>query len=197
MTAEIISASVLLLLITAFLIRSAYERRHPVLTEYTVSLKNLPRSFSGVRIVYLTDLHGKNPGKLQERSVSLLKSSQADYVLMGGDMLTVHRGHSFQPEPVLELIKASPAAFPVIYADGNHETRMEEKRDEYPGWAEEFDRLLKEAGVIRLKNGRVILERDGEKIAVASAELPRSTYLKKWSKMPLPVIFKIQSRVYD
>ncbi len=183
-----ILSGVLLVLVALFLIRSAYERRHPRITEYTVRSPRLPESFSGMRIAFLTDLHGKNPGRSQEITEALLKNSGASLVLFGGDMMTVHKGHSYDDQPLRSLLHAVPEGASVYFSDGNHEIRMAEEAYRYPGWAERYDRMLREEGVIRLKNCRKILEKDGQRIVLSSVDLPKDAY-ENGRKRPLPADF--------
>ena len=173
------------LLTAAFFLCSEYERRHPVVHSYRVRSAALPESFSGVRIAYLADLHGQNPGKAQERTEALLRESDPDLVLIGGDMITARQDMELDTKPLEGLLNAVPAGVPVYYADGNHETRIVRKRQYYPGWVEELDRVLKEYGVVRVQNGRLEICRGEERITLSSADLPIETYHRKFRVEPL------------
>lgn len=179
--------SVALAAAAGLLIRSEYERRHPVIHEYHVRSPKIPECASGLRIAYLSDLHGDNPGKAKERMEELVRNCGADLVLVGGDMLTVHQGHSYREEPFRRLLHAVPEGVPVYFADGNHEIRMAENPELYPGWKEAYDRMLKEEGVIRLKNQRIRLDEDKfGGIILSAADLPEDTYTQKFRKKALP-----------
>ena len=184
----VIILSALLVLLLLFFLRSEYERRHPVLKEYTVESAKVPEAFSGYRIAYLSDLHGENPGKALERAEALLRNCGADLVLLGGDMLTVPRsGHgTYDAKPLEKLLSAVPEGVSVIFSDGNHEVRMRENPDRYPGWTERFSKLLEEYHVTRLQNRRTEISREGSRILISDAALPEETYLQKFRKKKLP-----------
>ena len=55
---------ILLVLVCALLLVDSNVR--PVLSEYEVSLSSLPKSFDGVRIVQLSDLHATEYGENNE-----------------------------------------------------------------------------------------------------------------------------------
>ena len=178
--------SVLSVLLVLFFVRSGYERRHPMIRSYTVESEKIPADFSGFRVAYLSDQHGESPGKAGERAEKLIEECRADLVLIGGDMMTVHRNEPYNPEPFSRLLRAIPSGTPVYFADGNHETRMAEKTDIYPGWAEHFDGLLRDRCVIRLKNERITLHRGESRIYLSASDLPKASYVQKFRKAALP-----------
>ena len=173
-----------LLLLALFFLRSEYERRHPKISFYTVRSDRIPESFSGKKIAFLCDLHGRTPGKAAVRMEALLQKSGADIVLIGGDMLTVHRNVPYDDAPLKRLLHAVPDGAKIYFSDGNHETRMQKNTEIYPGWAERYDRTLKEGGALRLKNERLVLEGSGG-IFLSAADLPEQTYRTKFRKKAL------------
>ena len=61
---------------------------------HTITLKNLPQSFDGAKIVHLTDLHSYWFGSREKRVLKILKDLEPDFVFITGDFI----------DPITELI---------------------------------------------------------------------------------------------
>ena len=95
------------------------------------------------RIVFLSDLHETEFGSNNEKLLKKIYDADPDLILMGGDMITVPKDVYQHPEKLsvdvaLSLCRKLAEKYPVFYAPGNHEQRLDEKR---------FEEELKEAGV--------------------------------------------------
>lgn len=134
------------------------EAARPRIVSTTVALGDLPTSFDGLRIALITDLHvGPARGAGFVRTVvDLVDEQQPDLVVLGGDLAdgTVELVGS-DLEPLREL----NAPLGVFGVSGNHEYYS----DDAESWLDYWDTL----GVRTLRNEHVLLERDGDTLALA------------------------------
>ena len=94
--------------------------------------EKIPADFSGFRVAYLSDQHGESPGKAGERAEKLIEECRADLVLIGGDMMTVHRNEPYNPEPFSRLLRAIPSGtareiashYKAIFVDEYQDTNL-------------------------------------------------------------------------
>lgn len=105
-------------LYSVFVTRTDYQVKH-----VEISYSNLPDSFNGYKLVFISDIHtGSMIDPCGEISdvVSIINNLNADAVFFGGDIVNIH--HSELSSPVLcELsrLKARDGIFMVL---GNHDT---------------------------------------------------------------------------
>jgi predicted MPP superfamily phosphohydrolase len=105
-----------------------YGENNLVAVNYlTLNLDNLPAAFTGLKIVHLSDLHGKSFGQGQRGIVQKVEAAQPDLVVFTGDLIDRQRGGA---QAGLELLEQLAQIAPVYYVTGNHE-----------GWAGTFDAL--------------------------------------------------------
>lgn len=95
---------------------------------------------AGVRIVHLSDLHGKSFGKNNERLIKKVAAQKPDLIVFTGDI--VHRYTDKNKRVALRLVSALCGVAPVVFSAGNHEMRNVGYRF--------FRRDLKEAGAVVL-----------------------------------------------
>lgn len=132
-----------------------------VSSEYEVSSPNLPESFEDFTIVQLSDLHGRIFGKDSARLVRLAADQEPDIIVITGDMADENTGDFAGIESLLSQLGDIA---PVYYVSGNHEW-----------WARclpELESIFARQNVRYLKNEYVMLEREGESIALLGAEDP-------------------------
>ena len=84
---------------------------------YSVSLEDL--TFP-VRIVLLSDLHGKSFGKENSRLIAKIQEQSPDAIFLDGDMID-SRADSSDVQELLRLIERLHEIAPVYFAPGNHE----------------------------------------------------------------------------
>lgn len=139
---------------------------------YEITLDRLPAQFSGCRIAFLTDLHGCRRRNLYER----IQAEHPDYLLIGGDMILGHRELTSSVQAGIaeaeELMKRLAQSFPVYYAYGNHEGKLD------PGDLAAYRCRLEEAGVHFLVNDSVCLERGGDQLILHGLCLEREWFPK-------------------
>lgn len=84
---------------------------------YTVALQNLG---SSVRVILLSDLHGKSFGRENSRLIAKIQKQTPDAIFLDGDMID-RSADSADVQELLRLIKRLHEIAPVYFAPGNHE----------------------------------------------------------------------------
>ncbi len=161
------------------LLRSEYEKN--CLVTETVAIRS-PKVKKRIRLAFLTDLHNKEFGKDNERLIRAIEEARPDAVLIGGDMM-VCRGEMGIDVP-LRLIGKLAERYPVYYGNGNHENRMEQKREVYGDQYDCYRKSLEEMGVVYLDDKTALIRDD---IAVSGADLEKKYYLKRFFHDPGPL----------
>ena len=152
---------------------------------YTVQIGNLPASFVGLKIVFLTDLHGNEYGPSNRILLDRIMKQKPELILIGGDLITNGRENPAEErrtEKVAEaFVRELRQMAPVIYAYGNHEGRMREEPKE------RFRERMTSAGAEVLDNESIRLVRevsseDGgsrtEELRICGLDLPKRYFPK-------------------
>ena len=135
----------------------------------TVSSAALPEAFSGLRIVQISDLHGRRFDAESRYLLDLVRLQSPDLIALTGDLADEFTDFSMLP-PLLEGLTALA---PTFYVTGNHEWVLSrEKR------AALFS-LLDAAGVVRLQNEYRLLEKGPASIVLAGVDDPNGPYDQK------------------
>jgi len=95
-----------------------------------------------VKIVHLSDLHGKEFGRKNYRLIAKIVKEAPDFIVITGDI--IHKYREKDKRVALELVSSLCAVAPVLYVSGNHEMRNKGYRF--------FRKDLKEAGACVLDN---------------------------------------------
>jgi uncharacterized protein len=130
------------------------------ISEQRIWLKGLPDSFSGLRIVQLSDIHhGKfYPLEAAARAVALSNALKPDLVALTGDFVSYSRACV---EPVAEVLGMLRARYGVLAVLGNHDFRVS---------ADGITRALDRQGIEVLRNRNVRLCFRGEELALAGVD---------------------------
>lgn len=138
-----------------------YWQQNGIVTEtYTVASADLPQAFEGLRIVHISDLHGKEFGRGNETLLEKVAALKPDLIAVTGDLID----RESQLAMVPALAQGLSAIAPTYYVTGNHEwavRRVNELKD-----------LLSENGVRVLSGQFEIWEKDGATLAVAGIDDP-------------------------
>lgn len=116
----------------------------------------IPASFSGFKILQVSDLHNKLFGKNQGYLLSEISKLEPDIIVVTGDI--IDRRH-YNLENAVSFARGAVKIAPVYYVTGNHEL--------WSGRAGEILAALKDAGIILLDGRTAQLERGGEHITIA------------------------------
>ena len=100
--------------------------KHLTVAEHTVTLRDLPASFDGMRVLHLSDLHGASFGNDQQRLLKLIDSLNVDAAFITGDLVDRRRTKCDKDmRAAIVLLKKLSERMPVVRVDGNHESRCE------------------------------------------------------------------------
>lgn len=127
---------------------------------YTVRSAELPEAFDGLRIVQVSDLHGKEFGEDSTRLLKAVAELHPDLIAITGDL--IDREEQFSTVPA--LAQGLAAIAPTYYVTGNHEWAVRK--------VSELKDLLTENGVTVLTNEYVTLEQNGQTIVLAGIDDP-------------------------
>lgn len=157
-------------LICGFLFYSYFFVQNNFLTQRNFEIKSakLPSAFDGFRIVQISDLHNASFGKNNQHLLAKIKEAQPDIIAVTGDIIDSRRTDTAVAEQfVAQALKIAP----VYYVTGNHEGRM--------SVTEDFCASVERLGVTLLRNKKVTLEAEGEKITLCGIDDPGfyTTYL--------------------
>ena len=157
----------LLCLVGYILVRDSAE--HLELTRCTVTNHKLSQSFSGFKIVQLSDFHG---AELVADIVETVREQKPDIIALTGDFIT----DEGDLPAVEQLVSQLSDICEVYFISGNH--------DFASGRIAELSDILSSCGVKYLKNEYVTIQRGGESIVLAGVEDPNS-----WADLEPPDAF--------
>lgn len=163
---------------------SEYEKKHFTIVKYRVRTDLLDSAWNGYRMVFLSDLHGNIFGKGNIRLKQAIEEIKPDAVLIGGDMMIVKPWKKMDFSALEDLLCWLCGRYPVYYANGNHESRMQEDLSGYPGWYEEFCRVLERTGAVYLSDGRAVIRKGEKSLYVYGLNLDEA-YYNKGKKRPM------------
>ena len=160
----------------ALLIRSEWERNHPVTVVYETASPEIPKEAEGFRILFLTDLHGKVFPHGNEALLRILRETPYDLVLLGGDMATTFKSREKDLIALRSLLSGIREGVPVFFAPGNHEQRMLNRSKKVPEWEPAFRKTLSDHEVCLIRNESSAVPVPGGEILVSALDLPPDTY---------------------
>ncbi|ATP38707.1 phosphoesterase [Solibacillus sp. R5-41] len=121
----------------------------------------IPENFHGYRVTQITDLHDATFGKNQSRLVEKVRATKPDAIFITGDLVDSRR---YNLQNSLLAVEQFVEIADVYYVLGNHEVAL--------NLTDEIYLALTDLGVHVLPNDAVVIERDGERIAIAGIEDP-------------------------
>ena len=132
-------------------------------TTYTrVAIDGLPDSFSGYRIVQVSDLHNNLYGTGQSYLISEIKRAEPDIIVVTGDLID---RNTHDVDNAMKFISKAVEIAPVFYVSGNHEA----------GVLSDYKELvirMNEAGVTVLMNEPVSVYSEEDVITLAGIADP-------------------------
>lgn len=132
-----------------------------------IPLASLPEGLSGLRILQISDLHGRIFGPEHQYLLRAAEEARPDLICITGDLFEAETELS-SLEP---LIRGLCRLAPVYYVTGNHEWQ---RRD-----LEHCLLLLEEWGAEVLRNEYCILEQNGSRLALLGVDDPCGPYDQK------------------
>lgn len=153
--------------ILVIIICSITERFIIITRRQNVYLEKLPLSFSGLRIMQISDIHHRKFGKDQSRIIKRVKKENPDIIVITGDLISRDmRDFASAGRFCKSLSKISP----VLFSVGNHEIDLPEKV-----MATYFE-TLKNSGVHILFNSEYTLQNGSDVLKFIGASLDTSVY---------------------
>lgn len=142
-----------------------YDQQNRIQTEeLTISSPRLPAAFDGLRIVQVSDLHGKEFGAGNAALLEKVAQLKPDIIALTGDIID----NSAQFSIIEPVARGLAAIAPTYYVTGNHEWAIRE--------AYTVKSALRECGVTVLSNQWLPLERDGQTMVLAGIDDPNGPY---------------------
>ena len=169
--------AILLVIGLLCILRSRYECRTLTVTHYRIASPKVGSGFEGFRMAVLADLHENTFGERNSKLVEAIEREKPDIILIAGDMIIAKEWKQKDFSALRDLLWQL-RSFPVFYGNGNHEQRMEEEKQRYPGWEEEFQQILNRCGVHHLKNESVVIQRGNDRIRLSEIDIDKEYYLK-------------------
>ena len=87
------------------------------ITGYKINIDGAPK----LRIVHLSDLHGKRFGRHNVRLIKKVAAQKPDFICITGDIIHIYTPKN--AEVAVELVSSLKEIAPVLYIAGNHEMR--------------------------------------------------------------------------
>ena len=135
-----------------------FWRQQTGLSTEELTVSSAPDGFAGYRIAMVTDLHGWEFGRENRRLLAFVEQLEPDLIAVVGDLI-----HDRSQLAMVPPVAAGLAAIaPTCYVTGNHEWAARVVR--------ELEDLLTDCGVTVLSNEYVMLERNGDRLALLGAE---------------------------
>jgi predicted MPP superfamily phosphohydrolase len=136
---------------------------------------NLPSSFSGFKVIHISDIHSGSFNDKQAvlKGVELINEQNPDVILFTGDLVNYHADEMNDYVDVFSQLKAKHGVYATL---GNHdygfpqaETR-EEVRQKQLANADAVVNVHKQLGWKTLNNQHELIERNGEHIAIMGVD---------------------------
>ena len=146
-----------------------------------IPFTNLPEKFHGLKIVQISDLHlgsfNSNHHQI-EKVVEMINNEKPDIICFTGDLVNNFHEETIGWDAVFNKLKAPMGKFSILgnhdYGDYSTWKSKEEKYANFEGIKDAHERF----GFKLLNNASVIIEKNGEKIALAGVE--------NWGHPPFP-----------
>lgn len=159
---KLVPVIVILVLAVAISIWLDWENKALGVTEITVTSEEIPESFSGYRIVHLSDLHNTEFGYENKNLIKRVKDAQPDIIVMTGDMVDMYRPKiKVALDLAEELVKISP----VYFVTGNHDVKAVGREELLAGY--------EKIGVSVLRNKSVLIERGKDSMRLMGVDDPK------------------------
>ena len=156
----ILTVGIIALLLVVWIV---WDNTRIVVTEIEVESDRLPEGFDNYRIVHVSDLHNDEFGEGNEKLLSMIEATEPDMIAITGDLLDSRRTNV---EKALNFAKGAVKIAPCYYVTGNHESREGKTY-------EQLEEGMTGAGVIVLRNDKMLVEKNESAITVLGIDDPR------------------------
>lgn len=125
-----------------------------------VALPALPKSFDGLRLVQISDLHGASFGDGNVRLIDAVRDAKPDLICITGDLFDEKTDISQLPP----FLSALSNLAPTYYVTGNHEWQLKNLKD--------ILSMMQQHGIQVLQNTYHVLCRGADKLILAGVDDP-------------------------
>lgn len=146
---------------------------------HTISFKNLPQTFNGLRIVHISDIHLGSFNyryHILDRAIQKINHLHPDYIFITGDLVNNFSWELRGWEKVFKKLSAKKGKAAVLgnhdYGDYSKWNSIEEKKTNFKAIKQFYNNI----NFILLLNEAFVVEENGEKLAVIGVE--------NWGKPP-------------
>ena len=152
---------ILLLLLAVLVGWIVWDNNRITVTEYTIKDNEIPESFSGYRIVQISDLHNAEFGSENELLLNNIRLLQPDIIVLTGDLID---SYHTDVDISLAFVRQAVQIAPTYYVFGNHEVRI-------PDAYRRLKAGMEDAGVVILEES-ILLKRDSEVLTLVGVPDP-------------------------
>ncbi len=147
-----------IIIVAAFLLIVWIAKANKAIRINEIEIKSckIPKSFSGYRIVQVTDLHNDKFGENNIKLINKVKEGRPDIIVITGDFIDSRFTNA---EISINVAKQLVKIAPTYYIAGNHESRL----SIYP----DFKENLISMGITVLDNERISLKKDNDNISLS------------------------------
>ena len=127
--------------------------------EYIIENSKIPKAFDEYTIVMLSDLHD-NP--IVDKIIKSVDMISPDIIVCAGDMPVSNVKYMDRQYIAEELMIKLAKQYRILYANGNHETKIKEREYKFGKYYEEYRLKLEDAGIEFINNKKYTIEKNGE-----------------------------------
>ncbi len=173
-----------IIIILAFILWMRINNQRLSVTSFQMDTNKIPKEFKGCKLVFLTDLHNNSFGKNNEKLIDEIEKQNPDYIMIAGDMIIGKK--DFCSHIPIQLLAILTKKYPVYYALGNHEEKLNTFEETKDSTYVEYKEKLITLGVRFLDNEQVRLTRSNQSICITGLTIGLNYYQKKWKQSVMP-----------
>lgn len=144
---------------------------------YEISTNKIKKEERPLRLVMLSDLHNRLWGEGQTQLLDAIDSLSANLILCAGDMV-IGKEQAEMTNAITLFQGLAKRRIPILYGNGNHESRMRQQLGIYGRQYQEYARKLKNLGVHILENETYSMKFGTARLKIYGYELPLKYYRK-------------------
>ena len=164
---------VIISLITIAMIFLYKQNNDIVITRMQIASSEIPEDFNGYKILQISDLHSKEFGKNQQSIVKKIISEAPRAIFVTGDAID---SKNYNEDVCIQLFSQIIKVAPIYFVTGNHEV--------WSNRFDEFEKRLKDVGVIVLRNeSQLINIKDSNILVVGVDDLDSQGYSNMQTKI--------------
>lgn len=141
------------------------------LQKVALNFSNLPAAFKGFKIIHISDIHSGSftDKEAVKKGIDKINKQNADVILFTGDLVNYAAEEMNEYKDIFSQLRAKHGVYATL---GNHDygfpsgSSREEIREKQLANAEGVKQVHKEMGWHLLSNDHVLIERNGQQIAI-------------------------------